>query len=92
VYLPSDAFISYMTATGAVFDDEGLGLLTITKKQYAALKPLVFNIGTAGSFALSPNAQIWPRAANADIGGNDTTIYLSIANVSGLSKAEKAGA
>jgi len=29
-------------------------------------------------FGLTPNAQIWPRALNADIGGVAGTIYLII--------------
>jgi hypothetical protein len=69
-----------MTATGAVYDTDGTDLLTITEEQYAALQPLVFHIGNT-IFALSPNAQIWPRASNADLGGVASKIYLAVANV-----------
>jgi hypothetical protein len=83
-YLATDAYNAYVTATGAVYDANYTGLLAITEEQYAALEPLVFTIGSAGSFALSPNAQIWPRSLNAAIGGNDTAIYLIVADVSVL--------
>jgi hypothetical protein len=82
VYLATDAYNAYVAATGAVVDDAASGLLAITEEQYAALQPLVFNIGTAGSYALSPNAQIWPRVLNTDIGGNESAIYLIVADVS----------
>src|SRR6267154_3451300 len=39
-----DAFIAYMTATGAVVDETN-GHLRITLDQYVALQPLNFNIG-----------------------------------------------
>jgi hypothetical protein len=86
VYLASEAYDAYVAATGAVYDDEYTGLLAITEDQYAGLEPLVFNIGTAGSYALSPNAQIWPRALNTAIGGNASAIYLIVADVSILAQ------
>jgi saccharopepsin len=80
-YLPTDAYDAYVAATGAVYDNS-TGLLEITQAQYDALEPLVFNIGSAGSFVLLPNAQIWPRALNTAIGGSASAIYLVIADVS----------
>jgi hypothetical protein len=82
IYLPSDAYAAYVAATGAVVDNT-TGLLTITDAQYAALQPLTFDIGTAGRYTLSPNAQIWPRARNADLwpGANVSATYLVVANV-----------
>lgn len=32
-------------------------------------------------FSLTPNAQIWPRSLNADIGGKTGTIYLVVADL-----------
>jgi hypothetical protein len=83
VYLATNAYDAYVAATGAVYDGEATGLLAITEDQYAALQPLSFNIGSAGSYALPPNGQIWPRALNTAIGGNDSAIYLIVADVSG---------
>jgi hypothetical protein len=82
IYLPSDAYAAYVAATGAAVDNT-TGLLTITDAQYAALQPLTFDIGTAGRYTLSPNAQIWPRARNADLwpGANVSATYLVVANV-----------
>jgi saccharopepsin len=82
VYLPTESYNAYVKATGAVPDSAASGLLAITEEQYAALKPLVFSIGSAGSYVLSPNAQIWPRSLNTDIGGNESAIYMIVANAS----------
>ncbi|KII85701.1 hypothetical protein PLICRDRAFT_701179 [Plicaturopsis crispa FD-325 SS-3] len=76
VLIASDALRRYQTATGAV-NDERTGLLRITSAQFSALKSLFFNINGA-SFELTPNAQIWPRALNADIGGVAGDIYLIV--------------
>jgi hypothetical protein len=63
--------------------DESASLLTITEEQYKALKPLAFDMGSAGIHTLSPNAQIWPRALNSLLGGNDSAIYLIAQDVGG---------
>ncbi|KAF8151267.1 aspartic peptidase A1 [Mycena galopus ATCC 62051] len=73
------AFALYQKATGAVMDGN-TGLLRITLAQYAALKNLNFVIGGV-TYALTPNAQIWPRALNRDIGGTANFIYLIIGNL-----------
>ena len=75
----ADAFQKYMAATGAV-PDQNTGLLMITPDQYAALENLYFTVGDA-TFELSPNAQIWPRALNTNIGGVAGNIYLVVADV-----------
>jgi saccharopepsin len=62
--------------------DSTTGLLTITPAQYARLQPLNFEIGSAGTFTLPPNGQIWPRSLNAQIGGNSSFIYLIVNDVS----------
>lgn len=80
VMIASDAFDEYQTATGATADST-TGLLTITAAQYKALKPLNFVIG-GKTFALSPNAQIFPRSLNTELGGTADGIYLIVASVS----------
>jgi hypothetical protein len=80
VYIATDAYTKYVAATGAVLDSSA-GLLAITEEQYEALEPLVFDLGAAGTHSLSPNAQIWPRALNEEIGGNSSAIYLVVNDV-----------
>jgi len=78
IYLATNAFKAYQTATGGV-PDSATGLLSITSKQFADLKDLKFVI--AGTpFALTPNAQIWPRSLNTEIGGTPRKIYLIVAD------------
>ncbi|KAJ3488415.1 hypothetical protein NLI96_g2845 [Meripilus lineatus] len=77
--LATDAFQTYQEATGGKLDNE-TGLLTITESQYNNLQPLVFNIGGT-AFELSANAQIWPRALNSQIGGEEGKIYLVVADL-----------
>jgi len=52
----------------------------VTSTQFNALKSLNFVIGGT-TFALTANAQIWPRALNADIGGTAGRIYLVTADI-----------
>ncbi|KAF5386467.1 hypothetical protein D9757_005902 [Collybiopsis confluens] len=75
LYLPTDTFNSYIASTGGVFD-EATGLYEITEAQYNALEDLVFNIGGT-ELPLTPNAQIWPRSLNGNIGGAQGKIYLN---------------
>jgi hypothetical protein len=63
--------------------DQTTGLLTITSEQYTNLKNLNFVVG-GETYALTPNAQIWPRSLNSVIGGNAGQIYLIVADVSHL--------
>ncbi|KAG2137226.1 acid protease [Suillus cothurnatus] len=79
VMIASDAFSAYQTATGAVMD-ETTGLLMITSSQYAKLQTLSFKIGSE-TYDLTPNAQIWPRSLNADIGGSSDSIYLIVSDI-----------
>ena len=58
LYLASDAFSKYRSATGATVDN-ATGLLKITSANFAKLQNLVFTIGGT-TFTLTPNAQIWP--------------------------------
>lgn len=85
ILLASDAFAAYALATGAVLDP-GVGLLRVTKQQYAALKPLVFRIG-GRSLRLAPNAQIFPRSLDVLIGGDADAIYLVVADLGTVSGA-----
>ncbi|KAJ7119119.1 family A1 protease [Mycena epipterygia] len=79
VYIASNAFTKYQSATGGVADS-ATGLLRITATQFAALKNLNFVIGGT-TFALTPNAQIWPRSLNSAIGGTSSRIYLVVADI-----------
>ncbi|KIJ62534.1 hypothetical protein HYDPIDRAFT_114177 [Hydnomerulius pinastri MD-312] len=72
--LATDAFQAYQQATGAT-PDQTTGLLTITEQQYNQLQSLYFNIGGI-TYELTPNAQIWPRALNSVLGGQEGQIYL----------------
>ena len=72
----SDAFDKYQSATGATLD-QNTGYLMISSDQYANLSSLYFNIGGV-SYELTPNAQIWPRSLNSDIGGTSDGIYLIV--------------
>jgi hypothetical protein len=55
-------------------------LLTITADQFNNLESLFFNIG-GHAYELTPNAQIWPRALNAMIGGDPDNIYLIVSDL-----------
>ncbi|KAG0037938.1 hypothetical protein BGZ82_001526 [Podila clonocystis] len=77
--LATDAFQKFQKATGASPDAQ-TGLLTITSDQYEILKPLSFNVGGV-SHTLMPNALIWPRAHNTDIGGKPDGIYLVVSDM-----------
>ncbi|KAI0338511.1 acid protease [Trametopsis cervina] len=83
VLLASGAFNAYKQATGATLDNT-THLLMLPRDQYSALQPLTFTIGGV-DHVLSPNAQIWPRSANADLGGDDDHIYLIISNLGAVS-------
>ena len=75
-----DAFKTYVRVTGAV-QDSTTGFLKLTKAQYENLKPLNFVIGSK-TYSLSPNGQIWPRALNSALGGDENHVYLVIGDVS----------
>lgn len=79
VYLASDAFRRYQSMTGGVYD-AATDLLKITPAQYAALQPLTLTVA-GQKYALSANAQIWPRALNTAIGGVSNGIYLVVADL-----------
>ncbi|KAJ7675325.1 aspartic peptidase domain-containing protein [Mycena rosella] len=78
IYIATNAFTKYKSATGGVAD-ANTGLLKITATQFAALKNLNFVIGGV-TYALTPNAQIWPRSLNTAIGGTASSIYLVVAD------------
>ncbi|KAN0074734.1 Aspartic peptidase domain containing protein [Tylopilus felleus] len=77
--LASDAFESYQEATGATVD-QTTGLLTISEQQYNQLQSMNFHIGGV-TYELTPNAQIWPRALNSVLGGQEGQIYLITSNL-----------
>ncbi|KAG0708461.1 acid protease [Suillus ampliporus] len=77
--LATEAFQAYQSATGATLDST-TGLLTITPQQYDNLQSLYFNIGGV-AYEFTPNAQIWPRALNSILGGNEGQIYLIVSDL-----------
>ncbi|KAG0699371.1 acid protease [Suillus ampliporus] len=79
ILIASDAFSQYQTVTGATMD-ETTGLLTITSDQYAKLQTLTFRI-SGKAYDLTPNAQIWPRSLNSDVGGSSDSIYLVVSDI-----------
>ncbi|KAG2363009.1 aspartic peptidase domain-containing protein [Suillus spraguei] len=79
IYIATDAFDKYQSATGATVDSS-TGFLTVTSEQYANLQTLYFNIGGT-SYGLTANGQIWPRSLNSDIGGSSNNIYLVINDI-----------
>ncbi|KAJ7361452.1 aspartic peptidase A1 [Mycena albidolilacea] len=78
IYLATNGFTKYKSAVGGVAD-ANTGLLRITATQFAALQNLNFVIGGV-TYALTPNAQIWPRSLNTAIGGTASSIYLVVAD------------
>ncbi|KAJ6621077.1 aspartic protease [Mycena sp. CBHHK59/15] len=78
IYIATNGFTKYKAATGGVADS-ATGLLRITTTQFAALQNLNFVIGGV-TYALTPNAQIWPRSLNTAIGGTASRIYLVVAD------------
>lgn len=85
ILLATQGYNAYVKATGAKLD-ETTGLLKITSSQFSALQNLNFDIGGT-TFALTPNAQIWPRSLNTAIGGTSGSIYL-VVNSLGSSEGE----
>ena len=76
VLIATDGFNKYKTATGGVLDSN-TGLLRVTSSQLASLQSLTFTDST-GSFELTPNAQLFPRSLNTDIGGVAGNNYLIV--------------
>ncbi|KAG5651288.1 hypothetical protein H0H81_009205 [Sphagnurus paluster] len=77
--LATDAYDRYRAATGAVLDSN-TGLLRITPAQYKNLKSLFFTTNGV-TYEFVPNAQLWPRSLNLDIGGKVGDIYLIVADL-----------
>ncbi|KAG2065449.1 aspartic peptidase A1 [Suillus decipiens] len=76
LYLATDAYERYRTATGGILNQAN-GLLQITLEQYDQLSPLRFHIDTR-DYKLGPNAQIWPRFLNYSINGGNNDIFLIV--------------
>jgi len=77
--IATDAFQRYQAATGAVLDSN-TGLLSLTLDQFASLKSLFYIIGGI-TFEFTANAQIWPRALNSAIGGDDQHVFLIVSDI-----------
>ncbi|KZT30116.1 family A1 protease [Neolentinus lepideus HHB14362 ss-1] len=79
VYIATDAYNKYVSATGASLDST-TGLLRISAAKYADLKTLDFHIGGT-AYGLTANAQTWPRSLNSYIGGESGDIYLVVNDI-----------
>ncbi|KAF8267324.1 family A1 protease [Lactarius quietus] len=79
VLIATDAFQKYQEATGATLD-QNTGLLTLTSSQFENLQSLFFDIGGI-QYEFTPNAQIWPRELNSELGGNEGDIYLIVSDL-----------
>ncbi|KAG2076957.1 acid protease [Suillus decipiens] len=79
ILIATDALAKYQSATGATLDD-ATGLLVISSARYKALKNLDFHIDKE-RYTLTPNAQIWPRSLNSQIGGTSGLIYLVVNDI-----------
>ncbi|KAI0356741.1 aspartic proteinase precursor [Trametes cingulata] len=79
ILLASDYYVQYLGATGAKHDFR-TGLLTISPDKLPNLQSLFFHIGNT-TYEFPPDAQIWPRAFNSLIGGDDDQVYLVIGNL-----------
>ncbi|KAL1710918.1 aspartic peptidase domain-containing protein [Schizophyllum commune] len=79
IYLPTDAYRAYTASTGAV-EDQQTGLLRVTAEQFENMQSLTFTV-SGEDFALIPDAQLWPRSRNAEIGGTPGGYYLIVANI-----------
>ncbi|KAL5512770.1 hypothetical protein ACEPAG_3036 [Sanghuangporus baumii] len=78
LYLATDAFQAYQRATRATLD-QTTGLLRLSAREYSNLQSLFFQIGGT-TFEMTPNAQIWPRSLNSELGGDNDSIYLVAAD------------
>ncbi|KAG6893746.1 hypothetical protein C0992_008773, partial [Termitomyces sp. T32_za158] len=78
LYIATDAYNRYCSATGAVLDGT-TGLLRITSSQFSNLESLFFTINGA-TFEFTANAQLWPRSLNTALGGSASSIYLIVAD------------
>jgi len=83
--IATDYFKKYQAATGGVLD-QTTGLLKITEAQYNKLQSMFFTIGGV-KYEFTPNAQIWPKALNSVLGGDDGSIYLITADMGSNSGA-----
>ncbi|KAL1676609.1 aspartic peptidase domain-containing protein [Schizophyllum commune] len=79
IYLPTDAYRAYMASTGAV-EDQHTGLLRMQLLLRAVSNKRSWDT-LQEDFALIPDAQLWPRSRNAEIGGTPDGYYLIVANI-----------
>ena len=61
-------------------EDNNVGLLKLTQAQFDSLESLFFNIGD-NTYELTPNAQIWPRSLNSELGGDSGAIYSVVSDL-----------
>jgi hypothetical protein len=78
--LSSSAFNAYQHATGAQLDDK-TGFLRVSQEQYDSMGSLRMCVGE-DKFEITRDAQRWPKALNAVIGGDGDGVYLVVSDVS----------
>jgi cathepsin E len=78
ILLGTSAFQKYQSATGSTLDAAtGLLVLPTGETGFNKLGNLNFLI-EGRTFALTPDAQLWPRALNTAIGGIESAYYLVV--------------
>jgi cathepsin E len=81
IYLPTDAYNKYVSATGATLDNN-TGLLKVSS--VTSLKSLFFTMGGV-AYELTANAQQWPHALNTAAGGTASGNYLVVQDIGSVS-------
>jgi hypothetical protein len=83
IYLATDAYNAYLSATGGVYDNT-TGFVKIPPANASKLQSMFFNIGDY-KFELTANAQIWPRALNEYVGGDADSTYSMVTDIGQVS-------
>ncbi|KZV75451.1 family A1 protease [Peniophora sp. CONT] len=78
-HLATDIYHEYAMKTGGI-RDEATGMLIITEEQYEELESMYFIINGT-TFELTPDAQLWPRTLNTNVGGGADKLYLAMGDM-----------
>ncbi|KAG9116361.1 hypothetical protein FRC07_007461 [Ceratobasidium sp. 392] len=78
VYITPKAFKTYTESLPGSKIDEATHLLEIPKESVGRMKSLFFSINGV-SYEFTPNAQLWPRSLNTQLGGKADS-YYSVVN------------
>jgi len=85
-YLADDMFQTYKTITGATLDYNGFYYINMSA--FALLPTMFFFISSDEAIILEPDAQIWPRSLNTEIGSAHPCdrFYLAIDSLGNTTK------